>query len=57
VVVLLALSGGTVMGVFLMFVLVLGYVVLWAIWHFFFRGAGKEEAEVRPPGADDRSSG
>jgi hypothetical protein len=52
----LAASGGTVMAVFLMAVLVLGYVVLWAIWHFFFRGAGKDEPDVRPPTADDRSS-
>jgi hypothetical protein len=37
------MSGGTVMGVFLLTVLVLGYVVLWAIWHFGFRGRGDDE--------------
>jgi len=45
------------MGVFLMVVLVLGYVVLWAIWHFVFRAAGKDEPDDRAPGADDRASG
>jgi hypothetical protein len=30
------------MGVLLMVVMVLGYVVIWAIWHFFFREAGKD---------------
>jgi hypothetical protein len=28
------------MGVLLISVLVAGYAVLWAIWHFFFRGRG-----------------
>ena len=37
---LTASSADTVMSVFLVAVLVLGYVVLWAIWHFFFRGRG-----------------
>jgi len=40
----LAISGGTVMGVFLMLVVVLGYIVLWAIWHFVFRGAGDDDS-------------
>ena len=31
------------MAVLLMAVMVLGYVVIWAIWHFFFRGAGNDE--------------
>ncbi|MEA2307457.1 MAG: hypothetical protein QOH43_4737 [Solirubrobacteraceae bacterium] len=31
-------DAGTVQVVFLAVVLVGGYVVLWAIWHFFFRG-------------------
>ena len=31
-------SADTVVGVFLVVVLVAGYVALWAIWHFFFRG-------------------
>ena len=34
----LASSGDTVLTVLLVVVLVAGYVVLWAIWHFFFRG-------------------
>ena len=35
---MLAISGNTVLTVLLVVVLVGGYVVLWAIWHFFFRG-------------------
>jgi hypothetical protein len=31
-------SANTVVVIFLAVVLVGGYVVLWAIWHFFFRG-------------------
>lgn len=31
-------SAGTIEVIFLAVVLVAGYVVLWAIWHFFFRG-------------------
>lgn len=31
-------SSATVMAVFLVVVLLAGYVALWAIWHFFFRG-------------------
>jgi hypothetical protein len=34
----LAASGNTVLTVLLAVVLVGGYVVIWAIWHFFFRG-------------------
>jgi hypothetical protein len=34
----LAANGNAVLGVVLIVVLVAGYVVLWAIWHFFFRG-------------------
>jgi hypothetical protein len=34
----LAASGNTILTVLLVVVLVGGYVVLWAIWHFFFRG-------------------
>jgi hypothetical protein len=33
-----AASGNAILGVVLVVVLVAGYVVLWAIWHFFFRG-------------------
>jgi hypothetical protein len=38
--VLIADPGGTAFSVMLVVVLVLGYVALWAIWHFFFRGKG-----------------
>jgi hypothetical protein len=34
----IASTGNTVLAVLLVVVLVAGYVVLWAIWHFFFRG-------------------
>jgi hypothetical protein len=34
----LGASGNAVLGVVRVVVLVAGYVVLWAIWHFFFRG-------------------
>lgn len=34
----LASTADTVVAVFLVVVLALGYLVLWAIWHFFFRG-------------------
>jgi hypothetical protein len=37
------------MAVFLMAVIVLGYVVIWAIWHFVFRGAGDHMTSERPP--------
>jgi hypothetical protein len=43
----ISLSAGTVMGVFLTAVIVLGYVVIWAIWHFFFRAAGDEPTVER----------
>jgi hypothetical protein len=43
-----ALSGGTVLAVFLMAVIVLGYVVIWAIWHFFFRHAGDDGTGPEP---------
>jgi hypothetical protein len=33
-----ASGADTIVAVFLITVLALGYVVLWAIWHFFFRG-------------------
>ena len=36
------------MAVFLMAVIVLGYVVIWAIWHFFFREAGDGVPGERP---------
>jgi hypothetical protein len=35
------------MAVFLMAVIVLGYVVIWAIWHFFFREAGQASTGSR----------
>jgi hypothetical protein len=34
----IASAGDTVLAVLLVVVLIAGYVVLWAIWHFFFRG-------------------
>jgi hypothetical protein len=43
----ISLSAGTVMGVFLTAVIVLGYVVIWAIWHFVFRAAGDEPTVER----------
>jgi hypothetical protein len=43
----IALSAGTVMGIFLMTVIVLGYVAIWAIWHFWFRGQGGDDARGR----------
>jgi uncharacterized membrane protein YciS (DUF1049 family) len=33
----IAASADTVLSMLLVVILVLGYVVLWAIWHFFFR--------------------
>jgi hypothetical protein len=44
----MSLSAGTVMAVFLMAVIVLGYVAIWAIWHFFFRAAGDHATGERP---------
>jgi hypothetical protein len=44
-------SADTVMSVFLVAVIVLGFVVLWAIWHFVFRHAPSEE-ERAPREAD-----
>jgi hypothetical protein len=43
----ISLSAGTVMAVFLMAVIVLGYVVIWAIWHFVFREAGDHVTSER----------
>ena len=43
----LASSAGTVMTVFLVAVLILGYLVLWAIWHFVFRGRDPEHPDRR----------
>jgi hypothetical protein len=43
----ISLSAETVMAVFLTAVIVLGYVVIWAIWHFFFRGAGDQATAER----------
>jgi hypothetical protein len=44
----ISLSAATVMAVFLMAVIVLGYVVIWAIWHFVFRDAGDHVTGERP---------
>ena len=35
------------MGIFLIAVIVLGYVVIWAIWHFFFRATGGDDGDGR----------
>jgi hypothetical protein len=43
----ISVSAGTVMAVFLMAVIVLGYVVIWAIWHFFFREVGDHPTDDR----------
>jgi len=43
-----ALSTATVMGIFLMAVIVVGYVIVWALWHFVFRNAPTDH-EDRPP--------
>lgn len=44
-----AAAAGTVMTVFLVAVLVLGYVVLWVIWRLFFRRpAGRPDREAPP---------
>jgi hypothetical protein len=37
------------MSVFLVVVLVLGYVVVWAIWHFFFKGRDVPPPDYPPP--------
>ena len=51
----IALSGGTVLAVLLMVVIVLGYVVIWAIWHFVFRGAGDDDGPgERPAGVPQK---
>jgi hypothetical protein len=34
-------SSATLLSILLFAVIVLGYVVLWAVWHFFFRGKGE----------------
>jgi hypothetical protein len=38
----IASSADTVLSILLLAILVLGYVVLWAIWHFFFRARDHE---------------
>lgn len=53
----IALSGGTVMAVFLMAVIVLGYVVIWALWHFVFREAGDHGTGERPATVPPKSDG
>jgi lysylphosphatidylglycerol synthetase-like protein (DUF2156 family) len=41
-----ASSADTIMAVFLVAVMVFGFVVLWAIWHFAFRRAPGEDEHV-----------
>jgi hypothetical protein len=50
--VLVAAAGDTVLAVLLMVVLVGGYVLLWAIWRLFFRGAPRDGDA--PGDADER---
>ncbi|WP_187369404.1 hypothetical protein [Baekduia soli] len=45
-----AMSSGTVMGIFLMAVIVLGWVGIWALWHFVFRAAAAKEPPDPGPG-------
>ena len=42
----LAFLAGSALAVVLVAALVLGYVVLWAIWHFGFRGRGTEDRDA-----------
>jgi hypothetical protein len=48
-----ALSRGALESGFLLAVLVLGYAVLWALWHFWFRDAGKDDGEEPSAGLED----
>src|SRR5690349_17521582 len=41
-----AASSSTIVAVFLIAVIVLGYVVIWAIWHFGFRGRDDDGRRV-----------
>ena len=42
-----ATNAGTVLAVVLVVVLVLGYVVIWAIWHFGFRNRDDEGRRIK----------
>lgn len=50
----LADGGGTALSVVLVVALVLGYLVLWAIWHFVFRNARVDDDDSRPDPPDRR---
>ncbi|HEY2602705.1 MAG TPA: hypothetical protein VGI67_14200 [Thermoleophilaceae bacterium] len=46
-------AGDTVFGVFLVSVMVAGYVGLWALWHFVFRKAPPDDRrQDNPPPPD-----
>ncbi len=47
------MSAGTVVGVFLVAVIVLGYVVLWSVWHFVFRGRDIEHHDPHEDGDEE----
>jgi hypothetical protein len=42
----LASSASAIVAVFLLVVIILGYVVIWAIWHFGFRGRDDDGRRV-----------
>jgi hypothetical protein len=51
----LADSTTTAFGILLAVVLVAGYVIIWALWHFVFRHAPPDDRRLvdQPPGIDD----
>ena len=42
-----ATTAGSILAVFLVVVLILGYVVIWAIWHFGFRNRDDEGRRIK----------
>jgi hypothetical protein len=42
-----ATTGGSIFAVLLVVVLILGYVVVWAIWHFGFRNRDDEGRRIK----------
>jgi len=46
---IVASGASGVIAVFLVAVMVLGYVVIWAIWHFGFRGRDEDGRRVQKP--------
>jgi hypothetical protein len=51
---LLAAAGAGVLAVFLVVVLILGYVVIWAIWHFGFRDRDDDGRRIEKRREDGR---